>query len=145
MQGPKEVGDLLEELLEHVVGDLLGSIAVKFEDLLALRIVRVECAEHALAVAEQDQEVLALGAHDLLQDALLGLAVHHTREDAILDRVQDDGTVGTRSRLLVQLRSAVEIHSAGTDVTGAVVESAASARAPFTYQTGRKASGSCEN
>ena len=136
------MGDLLEELLKHIVGDLLGSIAVKFEDLLALRIVRVECAEHALAVAEQDQEVLALGAHNLLEDALFGLAVHHTREDAILDRVQDDGTVGTRSRLLVQFRSAVEIHSAGTDVTGAVVESAASARAPFTYQAGRKASGS---
>lgn len=97
--------NVLEELLEHGVVHDFRSVPVQLDDLLALGVVRVEGAELARRVAEQDEEVLALGARDLLEHPLLRLAVHHPREDAILDRVQDDRSVRTGRRLFVQLRT----------------------------------------
>ena len=84
---------VLEELVEHVVGYLFGSVAVELEYLLPLGVEGVEGAELALAVAEEDQEVLALVPGDLLEHALLGLPVDDAREDAVLHRVQNNRTV----------------------------------------------------
>lgn len=100
-------GIVLEKLVEHVVGDLLGSVSVEFEYLLPFGVEGVEGAELALAVAEENQEVLALVPGDLLEHALLGLSVDHAREDAVLHRVQNDRAVRTRCWLLVK---------SGTDV-----------------------------
>jgi len=96
---------VLEEFVEHVVGNLLGSVAVEFVDFFPFGVEGVEGAELALAVAEEDQEVLALLAGDLLEHALLGLSVHHAGEDAVLDGVEYDGTIRTRRRLLVKSRT----------------------------------------
>ena len=94
--------NVLEKLVEHVVGDLLGSVSVEFEYLLPFGVEGVEGAELALAVAEENQEVLALVPGDLLEHALLGLSVDHAREDAVLHRVQNDRAVRTRCWLLVK-------------------------------------------
>ena len=128
---------------------MLGPVSVEFQNLLAVGVVRIEGAEHALAVAEEHQEVLALGARDLLEDALLGLAVDDARKDAVLDGVEDDGAVGARRRLLVQPRSAVVLAGrVAADVAGSVVEASADAeahasavhRAALGHQAGRQTS-----
>ena len=97
--------NILEELLEHGVVHDLRPVAVQLDDLLPLGVVRVEGAELARRVAEQNEKVLALGPLDLFEHLLLRLAVHHPREDAILDRVQNDRSIGSGRRLFVQLRT----------------------------------------
>jgi hypothetical protein len=49
--------------------------------------------------------VLGFTARDLLQHFLLGVAVHHAGEDAILDCVEENATVGLGGRLLVEPRT----------------------------------------
>lgn len=61
----------------------------------------------AATVSEEYQKVFAFRARDFFQDALLRFSIDYAREDAILDRVQDDGTVGTGGRLLIQSRTCV--------------------------------------
>lgn len=100
-------GIVFEEFFEHGVVDHFRSSAVHFDDFFFFGIERVEGAEGEAAVAEQDEEILALRPCDFLEHPLLGLAIHHAGEDAILDRVQNDGTVGTSRRLLVQSRTDV--------------------------------------
>jgi hypothetical protein len=95
-------GYSLEELVEHDVIDVRGPGAVKLHDRLGVRVVAVEGAELAACVSEQHQEVLGFAASDLLQHLLLGVAVHHAREDAVLDGVEEDAAVGLGGRLLVE-------------------------------------------
>lgn len=82
-----------------------GAGAVELHDRLGVGIVAVEGAELAAGVAEQHQEVLGLASRDLLQHFLLGVAVHHAREDAVLDGVEEDAAVGLGCWLLVQPRT----------------------------------------
>ena len=96
---------ILEKLFKHGVVDEFGPVSVEFDYLLILSVEGVESAELASAVAEEDQKVFALGASDLFEDALLGLAVDHAREDAVLDRIQNDGSVASSCWLLVQSRT----------------------------------------
>lgn len=93
---------LLEELIEHPIVDLAGPRAVQFVDLVSVRTEGVERPELATGVAEQHQEVLALGAVDLLQHAALGFPVHSAGKHAVLHRVQHYAAVGFGGRLLVQ-------------------------------------------
>lgn len=94
--------NLLEELIEHPIIDVFGSRAVELGDLFRVGAVRVERPELAARVPEQHEEVFALGARDLLEDAPLGLRVHCAREHAVLHRVQHYAAVRLRGRLFVQ-------------------------------------------
>lgn len=90
---------------------MFGPGAVELGHLLGVGAVGVERAELAAGVAEQHEEVLALGARDLLQHAPLGLRVHRAREHAVLHRVQHYAAVRLRRRLLVQPRTYNSLHN----------------------------------
>lgn len=92
----------LEELIEHPVINVLRPCAVQLGDLIRVRAVRVQRSELAARVSEQHEEVLALGARNLLEHTPLRLRVHRAREHAVLHRVQHDAAVGLGRRLLVQ-------------------------------------------
>jgi len=98
-------GIVLEELFKHVVGDLLGSVSVEFVDFFSFSVERVERSKLALTVAEENQEILALVSGDLFEDPLFGLSVHHTGKDAVLHRIQDYRTIGTRCWLFIKSRT----------------------------------------
>lgn len=97
--------DVLEEAVEHLVGDLLGTGPVDLVDLLGVGVVGVEAAELALLVAEEQQEVRAVAPVDDVQHVLAGVAVHGAREHHELDGVQDDGAVRLARGLAVQPRA----------------------------------------
>lgn len=84
---------LLEELIEHHVVHLARSGTVQLDDLLVLWPVAVQRPELAACVTEQHQEVFRLGPGDLLQHLLFGLAINGTREDTVLDGIQDNAPV----------------------------------------------------
>lgn len=92
---------LLEKLVEHPVVDVLRARPVQLGHVVRVGAVRVQRAELAARVPEQHQEVLALGARDLLEHPPLGLRVDGAGEHAVLHRVQHDAAVGLRRRLLV--------------------------------------------
>lgn len=98
---------LLEEPVEHVLIHLTRSRAVQLHDLLRFRVVAVQRPELTASVAEQHQEVLRLRASDLLQHLLLRVTIDDAREYAVLDRVQDDASIGLGRGLFIQFRSYV--------------------------------------
>ena len=96
---------LLEKFLKHGVIHNFGSSAVQFDYFINFRTVRIESTELATAITEKNEEVLVLGSCYLFKNALFCFPIHHARKDAVLNRIQDDRTVGTSCRLLVQSRT----------------------------------------
>uniref|UniRef100_A0A8D8TYF7 Uncharacterized protein n=1 Tax=Cacopsylla melanoneura TaxID=428564 RepID=A0A8D8TYF7_9HEMI len=97
-------GVVFEELVKHPVRDHLGPGPVQFDHLysiLRVRSVSVQCAELTPCVTEQYEEVPSFTAVDFIQDAVLCVTVHSTREHAVLYRVQDDTAVTFGGGLLV--------------------------------------------
>lgn len=97
------VSYLLEELVEHQIVDLARTRPVQFDDLLVLRPVAIQGPELATRIPKQHQEVFRLGPGNLLQHLLLGVAIHHPREDTVLDGIEDDAPIRLGRRLFVKL------------------------------------------
>ncbi len=93
---------LLEEMLEHVVRDLLGASAIDLVDFLGVWVVRIKSSELTLLVTKQQQEVRAVTSVHNIQNPLTGVSVNSTWEDDVLNGIQDDGTVGLGCWLSVQ-------------------------------------------
>lgn len=102
---PETGGNLLKELIEHKFIDLTWPGAIQLEHRFVFRPIAVQRTELAASVAEQYEEMFGFAAVDFVEHFLLGVAVHHAREHAIFDGVQDDAAIRLCRRLLVQSRS----------------------------------------
>lgn len=97
--------DSLEKLIEHDVINMRWSGSVKLDNGFRVGVVAVQRSELTAGISEKHQEVFGFASSDLLEDLLLGVAVHNAREDAVLDSVQEDSAVGFRCWLLVEARA----------------------------------------
>jgi len=77
----------LEEFIHHIVSDLARTGAVEFDDLVLVGTVRIQRPELTASVPEQDEEVLALRARDLLEHSFFSLSVDDSGEDTVFDGV----------------------------------------------------------
>lgn len=96
---------LLEELIEHDIVNMRRSCTVKLDYRLSVGVITVKRPKLTSCVSEQHQKVFRFTTRNFLKNFLLRVAIHHTREDAILNSIEKNTAIGFGRWLFIKSRT----------------------------------------
>lgn len=87
------VEDLLEEFVNHIVLNIFGSISSQFDDIISIRVIRVDGSELESSSSEQNQEILRVTLSNfLLQKASMRSKTEERNKLIIVKLFMDTNT-----------------------------------------------------